>query len=528
MLGRFFVCRWTLVLCTVTVLGGTRWSHAGTIHVDVNATDPLRNGTTWCKAFATLSTAIDVAGVGDTIRVANGRYTPDPTGLADPREATFQLQRGVTIEGGYAGCGAENPNARNTSEYEVILSGDLAGDDGTAGELTGSDCCSVHPGTGCSDASCQQIVCAAFDQCCAIEWTNECVTFAGVYCCGLCDVATDCDNTYHVVTGIDVDRTAVLDGLTITAGNATDYAWPIDYEHTLGGGLYIDEGGGPTVRNCIFRANRGVTSAGVYVDCGTLENNAIFVGCSFLHNEGVAVQLFGCWTAHFENCIFVGNSGSGMVNSISNPTLVNCLFIGNHSTSFAGAIANFETSFPVLINCTIVGNRSDYSFVGGVSDGFLCSTTLTNCIVWGNTDDQPETDTETEQLWLGDPDLVTFTNWQGHGNGNGPGNIDSDPLFVDLAGPDGVPGTTDDNLRLLAESPSIDTGSNEIVAFATDLDGRPRILNSIVDMGAYESPNPIPTVGELGLIVFAMLLLVIGVIMVRGRQVEGAPFQNHN
>jgi hypothetical protein len=57
----------------------------------------------------------------------------------------------------------------------------------------------------------------------------------------------------------------------------------------------------------------------------------------------------------------------------------------------------------------------------------------------------------------------------------GPGNLTNEPVFVS---------TTD--LRLAAGSPCIDAGSNAYVQGATDLDGNPRVVNGIVDIGAYE------------------------------------------
>ncbi|MBI4578706.1 MAG: thrombospondin type 3 repeat-containing protein, partial [Planctomycetes bacterium] len=54
----------------------------------------------------------------------------------------------------------------------------------------------------------------------------------------------------------------------------------------------------------------------------------------------------------------------------------------------------------------------------------------------------------------------------------GTGNIDADPRFVQAAGPDGIVGTVDDNLRLLGGSPCIDRGDNWLTpADTTDLDG---------------------------------------------------------
>jgi hypothetical protein len=42
------------------------------------------------------------------------------------------------------------------------------------------------------------------------------------------------------------------------------------------------------------------------------------------------------------------------------------------------------------------------------------------------------------------------------------------------------------NFRLQTNSPCIDYGSNNLVKFAPDRDGRPRIVNGKVDLGAYE------------------------------------------
>ena len=72
---------------------------------------------------------------------------------------------------------------------------------------------------------------------------------------------------------------------------------------------------------------------------------------------------------------------------------------------------------------------------------------------------------------------------------------------MDADGADNVAGTADDNLRLSGGSPASDAGSNGLLPADTadldgdgdtteplpyDLDGSPRIVNSAVDMGAYE------------------------------------------
>ena len=53
------------------------------------------------------------------IRVADGLYTPTvPDG---DRQATFQLPLHVAVRGGYAGCGAAEPNLQDIELFETIL-----------------------------------------------------------------------------------------------------------------------------------------------------------------------------------------------------------------------------------------------------------------------------------------------------------------------------------------------------------------------------------------------------------------------
>ena len=89
-------------------------AHARTIlYVDQHATGPIHDGWTWCTAFTDLQDAMEIAVWDVTIRVANGTYTPE-RGTGD-RSATFQLTTNVTVEGGYAGCGADDPDERESN-----------------------------------------------------------------------------------------------------------------------------------------------------------------------------------------------------------------------------------------------------------------------------------------------------------------------------------------------------------------------------------------------------------------------------
>jgi len=61
--------------------------------------------------------------------------------------------------------------------------------------------------------------------------------------------------------------------------------------------------------------------------------------------------------------------------------------------------------------------------------------------------------------------------------------ITNPPLFVDAANGD---------YHLRSGSPCIDSGANSWVTTTTDMDGNPRIINHIVDMGAYEFQQLLP------------------------------------
>jgi hypothetical protein len=109
-----------------------------------------------CGAACDLQYAIGIANSGDEIWARNGTYLPT-TGT--DRSISFTLKNGVAIYGGFNGTETDI-SQRNPEVNVTTLSGDIG--------ING-------------DAS---------------------------------------DNSYHVVAGVGLDSSAVLDGFTITAGNA--------------------------------------------------------------------------------------------------------------------------------------------------------------------------------------------------------------------------------------------------------------------------------------------------------------------
>jgi predicted outer membrane repeat protein len=317
-------------------------------------------GTSWPAAFQRLEDALSTAQICPGItEIWVAEGTYIPAVDGD-RGKSFALQDSVALYGGFAGS-ESSLSERQLSDRTTILSGEI----GAAG----------------------------------VE-----------------------DNSYHVVTCGAVSSETILDGFTITAGNA-DGLFPLD----RGGGMY-NFGGSPTIRNIIFDGNTALMDGG---------------GLSSL--TGLGVRLI--------NVIFTGNTafqnGGALANSIHDAVLTNVTFYGNSS----------------VLGAVIYNNSSNL--------------TITNCILWGNTG----------PLLANMSSTPTFSHCDVEGSGGSGSwdvslgtdlgnNLDVDPMFVNGAAGD---------LHLQQSSQAIDSGDNNAPYIASeDLDGRPRVINDIVDMGPYE------------------------------------------
>jgi hypothetical protein len=379
---------------------------AKTIYVDVDATG-ADNGTSWENAYKYLQYALseaDSALKPVEIRVAHGIYKPDQGLVGIPeldwRLCTFQLINGVTVKGGYAGFGEPYPNARDIELYETILSGDLDGDD--------------------------------------VEVNDP---------CDLENEPTRAENSYHVISAHETDETAVLDGFTITAGNAKVRRLPGPQNY--GGGMH-NLGANPTVTNCTF------------------SGNVAYDGGSGMVNFGSSPTV--------TNCTFSGNfsySGGGMYNYVSSPTVTNCAFLNNAGWTGGGMYNN--TSSPTVTNCTFTANKA-YKDCGGMYNK-SSSSKVTNCILWGNTPDQI----------YGSMSMVTYSDIEGGWGGFG--NIDADPCFADPCNGDyhlkSQVGRWDPNSQSWVQdavtSPCIDAG-NPGCPLGDELND---VNNVRINMGAY-------------------------------------------
>jgi hypothetical protein len=377
------IIRLSIIVLSIALSTGIT-SAENIIYVDDDATGS-NDGSSWENAYTYLQDALADANSAEKpveIRVAQGTYKPNqglfpiiPAGVGgrtkEPypakypadlgREATFQLVNGVALRGGYAGMRESDPDLRDIELYETILSGDLNSDDILL-PLESFFACFTGP---------------------VIHLENGCETFdfnGDNYIDDsdmtvLLNAHNYGENSYHVVTGSGTDPNAVIDGFTITGGNAEPYLQsgpgPVPYE-PAGGGMY-NFYGSPEVLNCTFRGNFAGDGGGIF----NIVSNPRLVNCSFYEN--VAREI----TSVSYDIIFVGNGhGGALFNDTGcSPEIIECKFVGN-SAYRGGGVYNYG-SFPMLNNCIFEGNRAENSG-GGISNNYKSEPKLKDCIFINN------------------------------------------------------------------------------------------------------------------------------------------------
>lgn len=501
-----------MILILVVATGNLDQSQVQTLFVDRLANGGTHDGTTWCTAFVNLQDALSAARnsmLPVEIRIAAGRYSPDQgiQQAAGDRQASFDLSPDVQLLGGFAGCGATNPDERNPAVFLTILSGDLGADDGTA-------------------------------------------------------FANRSDNSYHVVTSRDSASNALIDGIVISGGNAQTSA------DGYGGGM-LCENSNITIRSCVIRDNQaGLGGAGIY-DCdgpimdtviednnaglgvggGMMQCDDQVKGCVFRRNSarfgagayrcdalfldsefsGNSAQASGGALASckgsIQKCVIfgnsAGNSGGGLYDCQVEVT--SCSITGNRASIYGGGVS--DTSYPIsncviagnsaqigggglwscngpVTNCTIVANRTTAVQQGGAIG--QCNGGFTNCIFWENSN----------PYWADSYPYPTYS--CAPGLDFEIGNTAEDPRIVDLGRFVGASQWADGDYRIHFDSPCVDSGdavattsaglSQDLRGFRRvyDAPNRPNVgsdLSAPVDMGAVEygdcDGDAIPDIDEI-------------------------------
>ena len=377
----------------------------------VDAASNGGTGQSWGDAFPTLVEGLADAEAGDEIRAAQGTYYPSLDPTTAPRTASFQLVSDVTVQGGFSA----SLNISDPARFPSILSGDI----------------------------------------------------------GIAD--DNSDNSYHVVVASGTSPLTLLQGFTITQGNANLFL----STNAAGGGLYLSN------------------SSLLIEDCLFLENQAL---------AGGACDTRSASFASFTNCLFRGNSadsGGAINTNASTNTFTNCAFQGNTSVNQGGAISEGNSLSTTLINCSFQGNRAS---TGGAYYLIQSSPSFMNCILWHNQAAGVRTSQEASIAYAfgGSPVFTKclIENWSAADlNLSGADNLDgidsiNDPQFIQEILPSSAP-TTEGSLHLDRNSPALNVGRTSANNTFTDLAGNDRLVDGTIDLGAYEWQHPIYVVGGI-------------------------------
>ena len=414
----------------------------GILYVD-SAAAAGGDGSSWAQALSRLSDALQAAHSDPSvlaIHVAAGTYYPTGTSTGTNRDSTFAILRGgLRLLGGFDATSGQ----RDVENNRTVLSGNIGNDNDST------------------------------------------------------------DNSYHVLVLSNIpvaSDSIVIDGFSIREANANGQTLKkfngLDIRQKDGGGLYIQSVKGPVlIVDCRIEQNTAQEwGGGMYLAGGSAPDlryssivaNYAAVGGGILNDQESSPHLQYCTIAG--NTVWQ-NSGGGVFNNHSHPHFVNCLIVDNVSngSTGGGGIRNFASS-PVLINSVIAGNQSDNDGAG-LRNNSSSSPRIINSIIWDNkrqgvVDNIHNDNASNDKPYFHNSYLQRYDVswiWESTNTGvNGGGNlVQSQTPFAD--------GDQSD-YHLQGGSLAINGGDNDSLPsfIHLDLDGHPRIFDSIVDMGAYE------------------------------------------
>jgi hypothetical protein len=254
------------------------------------------------------------------------------------------------------------------------------------------------------------------------------------------------------------------------------------------GGIAVSSGS-PLIAWNLIAANAGATGGGIGLSNAfqaAVVGNVIFANVA---SNGGGIDGGGGAPIIFDNFI-VGNTASSdggairMLNGVD-ADIVQNLIAGNRASRGGGIAASvpFGTRGPLLVSNTIADNNSPQGS-GAFIDGFDQQTMLINNIIVAAVE---QTAVLCGSFTTGSP-AFRFNDVFARGGtsyaGNCidqtglNGNISVDPLFVDQ---------TRHDYHLQVGSPAVDVGDNAAPRLPpTDLGRDQRVVNGVIDMGAYE------------------------------------------
>jgi predicted outer membrane repeat protein len=267
------------------------------------------------------------------------------------------------------------------------------------------------------------------------------------------------------------------------------------------GGAVHSVDSGVQIVGARFTGNRATTAGALYRSGGTMSlGDVTFEGNQATQNGGAVYHTGGGSAVMNRVELYANRSGAGggaILNvSTSDVAMYNLIFVGNSAVQ--GAAVASENAVATLSNATAVNNTS----TGGATFHAIGSSTgaIRNTVTWNNSHSQA----------INVPPAVAVQNNLLEAGGK-------DPKFVQMpSGGDGNWDTLQDNkygdLIVQPNSPVIDAGANSALppTITTDVKGRSRFWDDVtvpdtgvgspplVDIGAYEFVDPIPTANVNG------------------------------
>ena len=160
------------------------------------------------------------------------------------------------------------------------------------------------------------------------------------------------------------------------------------------------------------------------------------------------------------------NKGGGVYCENASPKFINCIFHNN--TAETGHALYLFRSSPEIINCTI--SKNGYPIGEGiVIYDAVSAPVIINSILWNNGD----------EIILQNSATVTVEYSNIEGGTPGTGNIQADPLFIDI---------DQNNYHLLPASPCLNAATS-VNAPTIDIDYQTRPIDNQIDIGADETSN---------------------------------------
>jgi len=485
----------------------------GVAYVD-SSVSASGDGTSWAKAYRTLAEVMDATRYCssiDTILIAKGTYYPTGPQAATNRDTTFRITRKLKIYGGFSnGGGVRNITAHPTkldgnignandsldNSYHILtINGDIAATDSVVIEgLTIQNGQANTNGGGVYLVSNGSGPKVAFRD---VRFVNNTATGSGgaIYEENVAPLFVNCVFEHNK----SASSLGTAGGGAVFNKNATPVyinSQFINNTAFTAGGAIRNMTSTITLNHCKFSGNRATNGGAIYntgnthlsIDKGVFSTNIATAAGGVIHQDTGTVTLnqsrFTSNTANTGGVLFLTGTARLKGNA--------AVFHENYSAADGGVLRLNNLADDTVYNSLFIHNRA-----GG--DGASIYTMQANKYFGSNTfyGDTATGSTRATAFVNADNVVVNsiFYKTSHEISGTYAGGFNSDnntnPLFINEtnpAGADRIPGTVDDGLRILNNSPVKDAGTNAYVPAGntTDITGRQRIRNGVVDCGAYE------------------------------------------